>query len=72
MGKIFGISDNPISTIESALKGMHSVEPPVQQTIKGIKEGSADKFVHSSKEVLSKPKTNSKNFIRKMLSFFKK
>ena len=72
MGKIFGISDNPVSTIESALKGMHSVEPPVEQTIKGIKEIPVDKFVRSGKEVLSKPKTNNKNLVRKKLSFFKK
>ena len=71
MGKIFGISDNPVATIESALKGMYSVEPPIMQEIKTIKETLADRFVSSAKNV-SKSKTSTPKFVRKMLSFFKK
>ena len=71
MGKIFGISDNPVSTIESALKGVHHVEPPFPQTINAGKSPAIDKFVHSSKEIVAKPKMNPKNLVRKMLSFFK-
>lgn len=72
MGKIFGISDNPVSTIESALKGMHSVELPAEYSIKNIKEIPKDKFISSNKNVLTKSKINNKNFVRKMLSFIKK
>lgn len=72
MGKIFGISDNPVSTIESALKGVHHVEPPFPPTINAGKAPAIDKFVHSSKEIVAKPKMNPKNLVRKMLSFFKK
>ena len=72
MGKIFGISDNPVSTIESALTGVHRVEPPFPQTINAGKPHAIDKFVHSSKRIEAKPKINPKSLIHKLLSFFKK
>ena len=51
MGKIFGISDNPVSTIESALKGQHSVESPFPREIARNKEIPADKFVKKVKKL---------------------
>lgn len=66
MGKIFGISDNPVSTIESALRGQHSVEPPFPREI--VKSNiPADKFVKSGKKVASNPVIKMRNLVRKML-----
>ncbi|MBO5738930.1 hypothetical protein J6R97_06280 [bacterium] len=71
MGKIFGISDNPVSTIESALRGQYTIEPPVFYEIKNPKEISVDKFESSANKV-SKSKNNASKIVRKMLSYFKK
>ena len=70
MGKIFGISDNPVSTIESALKGYSSVEPPIGVT-KGMKKVVPDKFVSTTKNFNSKSKFTISKIIRKMLSCLK-
>jgi hypothetical protein len=67
MGKIFGISDNPVSTIESALRGQHSVEPPFPREIVKSKNIPADKFVKSGKKVASNPVIKMRNLVRKML-----
>lgn len=72
MGKIFGISDNPVSTIERALQGYNHVEPPFVQAARGTKDAPIDKFVGASKKVISKPKNGVHKFVRKMLSYFKK
>ena len=50
MGKIFGISDNPVSTIESALKGYNSVEPPFPREILKSQEVPTDRFIRSGKK----------------------
>lgn len=71
MGKIFGISDNPISTIESALRGYNHVEPPFVEAARHVKDAPIDKFIRSAKNI-SKPKLNAPKFVRKMLSYFKK
>ena len=71
MGKIFGISDNPVSTIETALKGYHSVEPPFPREILKNKEIAADKFICSSKKNISNPMIKMRNMVRKMLSHLK-
>ena len=71
MGKIFGISDNPVSTIESALKGQHSVESPFPREIARNKEIPADKFVKKGKKTLSNPIIKMRNLVRKMLSHLK-
>ena len=71
MGKIFGISDNPVSTIESALRGQHSVEPPFPREIVKSKDIPADKFVKTGKKVLSNPMIKMRNLVRKMLSHLK-
>ena len=71
MGKIFGISDNPISTIESALKGHNSVEPPFLREIVRSKEIPADKFVKKGKKFASNPIMKMRNLVRKMLSHLK-
>ena len=71
MGKIFGISDNPVSTIESALRGQHSVEPPFPREIIKSKVIPADKFVKAGKKVASNPIIKMRNLVRKMLSHLK-
>lgn len=71
MGKIFGISDNPVSTIESALRGYQHVEPPFVEAARHVKDAPIDKFIKTVKNV-KKPKTNMPKFVRKMLSYFKK
>jgi hypothetical protein len=71
MGKIFGISDNPVSTIESALRGQYSVEPPFPREIARNKEIPADKFVKKGKKTLSNPIIKMRNLVRKMLSHLK-
>ena len=63
MGKIFGISDNPVSTIESALKGYNSVEPPFPREILKKKSVPADKFILSGKKNISNPVPLKKNVI---------
>jgi len=72
MGKIFGISDNPVSTIERALQGYNHVEPPFVQAAKGVKDAPIDKFVGASKKAIGKSKIRAPKFVRKMLSYFKK
>ena len=67
MGRIFGISDNPVSTIESGLRGQHSVEPPFPREIVKSKNIPADKFVKSGKKVASNPVIKMRNLVRKML-----
>ena len=56
MGKIFGISDNPVSTIESALKPLElKVEPSNIYPVKYLNRDTdkTDKFI--SKEKQNKP-----------------
>ena len=71
MGKIFGISDNPVSTIESALRGQHSVEPPFTREIIKNKEFPADKFIKSGKKNLTNTMIKMRSLVRKMLSHLK-
>ena len=70
MGKIFGISDNPVSTIESTLKGMQNVDPPIRQHVR-MTTDSIDKYSFSGKK--SRPDLkNTTKLIKRMLSYFKK
>ena len=71
MGKIFGISDNPVSTIESALKGQHSVEPPFPREILKNNSVPADRFVRSGKKIITNPMIKIRNVVRKALSYLK-
>lgn len=71
MGKIFGISDNPVSTIGSALKPMElDVPKHVKEVIRNV--DSTDKFI--SKEKLNKPNAfiKMRNGIGRLMSHFSK
>lgn len=68
MGKIFGISDNPVSTIESALRGCHSIEPPFPREILKDKNMPTDKFISSGKKNVSNPMIKMRSLIRKIFS----
>lgn len=65
MGKIFGISNNPVSTIESALKPLRVHPPKLSCTELPKASNDVDKFV-------SKEKVNSSNPIIKMRNGFGK
>ena len=71
MTKINRIFSLPVSTIESALRGQHSVEPPFPREIVKSKDIPADKFVKAGKKVLSNPMIKMRNLVRKMLSHLK-
>ncbi len=73
MGKIFGLSDLPISTIESALKGMHSVEPPVRQVQKVKFSQNETKVTLSSVPAKkANPFVKMRNGIGRLMSHFSK
>lgn len=71
MGKIFGISDNPVSTISSAITRVEVPKCPVSQKLLQ-KNDIGDKFV--SKEVIKKsnPYIKMRNGIGKLMSHFSK
>ncbi|MBO8431541.1 hypothetical protein IAC76_09160 [Spirochaetes bacterium] len=73
MGKIFGISDNPVSTIESALKPLElKVEPSNIYPVKYLNRDTdkTDKFI--SKEKQNKPNAfiRMRNGIGRLMSHF--
>ena len=72
MGKIFGISDNPVSTMESALRGMYTVTPPKQVGIKV--QPTVFKTVPVKQAVVNKsnPFVKMRNGFGKLLSHFSK
>ena len=73
MPKIFNISSNPVSTIESALKGMHSVEAPVRKVERSlISEVSKDVNIVAKKEATSNPFIRMRNGFGKLMSHFSK
>ena len=72
MGKIFGLSDLPVSTIHSALEGTHfkPLEAPVAYVKKNY--NNADKFVSTQKVPKSNAFVKMRNGIGKLLSHFSK
>lgn len=69
MGKFFGISDNPVSTIESALKPLR-LEAPKYTIIKPSKMLTEDKFVSNQKSHVSNPIVKMRNGFGKLMSHF--
>ncbi len=67
MGAIFGISDNPVSTLHSTI----SVEGPVQTpkyVLKELPNGIyQDKFELSNVQKVIKPKNTFKNFLSTLI-----
>lgn len=73
MGKIFGICDNPVSTIESSLKVLDSVPNnpyPVQQITRQL--STKDTFVSAERKIKSNPFVKMRNGIGKLMSHFSK
>lgn len=73
MGKIFGISDLPVSTIESALKGMYHVDPPPGVKIPRVKP-TQNKTIVDIPQVAKKPNAfvRMRNGFGKLMSHFSK
>ena len=78
MGKIFGISDLPVSTIETALKGVTHDAPKVFSEAGGkvntlnINANACDEFVTKNKKVVSNPFVKARNGIGKLMKSFSK
>lgn len=70
MGKIFGISDNPVSTITSALQGVRIEAPKVvvSSLLKNTTE--ADKFVSKTKQPQSNAFIKMRNGFGKLMAHF--
>lgn len=72
MGKIFGISDLPVSTIESALEGIHykpikRVPTPIQKSNPPI-----DTFVAKERKEVSNPIIKMRNGFGKLMAHFQR
>ena len=73
MGKIFGISDLPVSTIESALKGMYHVDPPPGVKIPRVKPTQNETIVDIPKVTKkSNAFVKMRNGFGKLMSHFSK
>lgn len=73
MGKIFGISNLPVSTIESALDGRYY--KPIKRVAKSVNTGfsdSVDTFVSKDKKEISNPIIKMRNGFGKLMSHFSK
>ena len=70
MGKIFGICDNPVSTIGSAIKSLR-VEPPKDYGTPIPKNmDTTDKFVSKEKKHVSNPFIKMRNGFGKLMAHF--
>lgn len=74
MGKIFGICDNPVSTIGNAIKAQSfKFKNPVTEINKKLMhEDITDKFVSKEKKMVSNPFIKMRNGIGKLMSHFSK
>ncbi len=72
MGKIFGISDNPVSTIDKALKPLTYKKPVESVKTLPKAQDTADKFVSSEKTHTSNPFIKMRNGIGKLMAHFSK
>mgnify|MGYP001624302243 FL=1 len=70
MGKIFGISDNPVSTIEKALRPLTIEKPKQNVQLVNNHTTNADKFVSKEKQSVSNPVIKMRNGIGKLMSHF--
>lgn len=66
MGKIFGISNNPVSTIDSALQPLRLTPPPAYR----VKMSRPKRFVPKSEQVVDR--ANEANYFIKMRNGFGK
>lgn len=72
MGKIFGISDNPVSTIDKAIKPLTYKKPVESVKTLPKAQDTADKFVSSEKPHTSNPFIKMRNGIGKLMAHFSK
>ncbi len=72
MGKIFGISDNPVSTIDKAIKPLTYKKPAESVRILPKADNTADKFISSEKPHNSNPFIKMRNGIGKLMAHFSK
>ena len=72
MGKIFGISDNPVSTIDKALKPLIYEKPVESVRILPKTQNTADKFISSEKPHTSNPFIKMRNGIGRLMAHFSK
>ena len=71
VGKIFRISDNPVSVIGKALESITVPKPKITY-IKIPKQNQSDKFVSKEKTHSSNPFVKMRNGIGKLMSHFSK
>ncbi len=73
MGKIFGICDNPVSTIHSALNGTQ-LEPVTHFYIKKVKlpDSKVDTFVSKEAKPVSNPFIKMRNGFGKLMAHFQR
>lgn len=71
MGKIFGISDNPVSTIHSALNGTQ-FEPITHYYIRKVQfpDVKVDTFVSKEAKPVSNPFVKMRNGFGKLMAHF--
>ena len=72
MGKIFGISDNPVSTIDKAIKPLTYKKPVESVRILPKADNTTDKFISSEKPHTSNPFIKMRNGIGKLMAHFSK
>lgn len=70
MGKIFGICDNPVSTIGSAIKSLRVVPPKDYGTPIPKNMDTTDKFVSKEKKHVSNPFIKMRNGFGKLMAHF--
>ncbi len=72
MGKIFGISDNPVSTIDKAIQPLILKGPKVSRIKPPKNQTQVDKFVSKDKQHTSNPFVKMRNGIGRLMSHFSK
>lgn len=70
MGKIFGISDNPVSTIGSAIKPLRIDVPKFYCVELPKNTNMCDKFVAKEKKHVSNPFIKMRNGFGKLMAHF--
>lgn len=70
MGKIFGICDNPVSTIGSAIKSLRVVPPKDYGTPITKNTDITDKFISKEKKHTSNPFIKMRNGFGKLMAHF--
>ncbi len=70
MGKIFGICDNPVSTIGSALTSLKIEAPKIYATKVSKNLDTADKFVSKTKQPESNAFIKMRNGFGKLMAHF--